>query len=248
MAHTILLADDSITIRKVVELSFHDTDIRVESVSSGQEAVDRLPEMKPDLVLADVFMPGPTGYDLCRMIKDSENPVPVLLLRGAFEPFDDNRAETCGSDGHLVKPFEARALVETVTALLQRAEEPEEVPEELPEEVPEPAGDPVDQISETLEESEWETLEAEALLDDLADEAAFSTGPAVELDVADIPAEEIPAVEEPSGDSGEAALRQALANASEEIIREIAWEVVPELAEALIRERIRELEREKSET
>lgn len=244
MAHTILLADDSITIRKVVELSFHDTDIRVESVSSGQEAVDRLPEMKPDLVLADVFMPGPTGYDLCRMIKDSENPVPVLLLRGAFEPFDDNRAEACGSDGHLVKPFEARALVETVTALLQRAEEPEEVPEE----VLEPAGDPVDQISEALEESERETLEAEALLDDLADEAAFSTGPAVELDVADIPAEEIPAVEEPSGDSGEAALRQALANASEEIIREIAWEVVPELAEALIRERIRELEREKSET
>ncbi|MBD3866715.1 MAG: response regulator [Acidobacteria bacterium] len=230
MAHTILLADDSITIRKVVELSFHDTDIRVESVSSGQEAVDRLPEMKPDLVLADVFMPGPTGYDLCRMIKDSENPVPVLLLRGAFEPFDDNRAEACGSDGHLVKPFEARALVEMVTALLQRAE------------------DPVDQISAALEESERETLEAEALLDDLADEAAFSTGPAVELDVADIPAEEIPAVEEPSGDSGEAALRQALANASEEIIREIAWEVVPELAEALIRERIRELEREKSET
>jgi YesN/AraC family two-component response regulator len=195
--------------------------------------------MKPDLVLADVFMPGPSGYDLCRMIKDSENPVPVLLLRGAFEPFDDGRAEACGSDGHLVKPFEASLLVETVTELLRRAEEPEDEPEQPEEEI--------DQPEAAAGESERETLEAEALLDDLADEAAFSTGPAVELDVADIPAEEFPATEESADDGGEAALRKALASASEGIIREIAWEVVPELAEALIRERIRELEREKSE-
>jgi len=240
MAHTILLADDSITIRKVVELSFHDTDIRVESVSSGQEAVDRLPSMKPDLVLADVFMPEPSGYDLCRMIKDSENPVPVLLLRGAFEPFDDGRAEACGSDGHLVKPFEASALVDTVIELLRKAEEPVEEPEQFEVEP--------DAMEQESGEAERENLEAEALLDDLADEAAFSTGPAVELDVSDIPPEEIPAAVESPDDSGEAALRKALAGASEEIIREIAWEVVPELAEAIIRERIRELEREKSES
>ncbi len=223
MAHTILLADDSITIRKVVELSFHDTDIRVESVSSGQEAVDRLPEMKPDLVLADVFMPGPSGYDLCRMIKESDNPVPVLLLRGAFEPFDDGRAEACGSDGFLVKPFEARALVETVTELLQREIEP-------------------------VVEPDREHVEAEALLDDLADEAAFSDGPAVELDVADLPPEEIAPQDNSAPDTGEEAIRKAVASMSEDIIREIAWEVVPELAEALIRERIRQLEREESET
>jgi len=243
MAHTILLADDSITIRKVVELSFYDTDIRVESVSSGQEAVDRLPEMKPDLVLADVFMPGPTGYDLCRMIKDSENPVPVLLLRGAFEPFDDGLAESCGSDGFLVKPFEASALVETVTALLQRADEPVVLPE--PQTEPEPILLEEDIVPE---ESDREAREAEELLDDLADEAAFSDGPAMELDVSDLSPEEGVPEAEPVVRSGEEALRMALASVSEEIIREIAWEVVPELAENLIRQRIRELEREKSDT
>ena len=240
MAHTILLADDSITIRKVVELSFHDTDIRVESVSSGQEAVDRIPEMKPDLVLADVFMPEPSGYDLCRMIKDSEYPVPVLLLRGAFEPFDAIRAESCGSDGHMVKPFDARALVERVTALLHRpVKEPEE-PEAVEEEVhPEAEIDPA---------SDRETLEAEAVLDDLADEAAFSDGPAPEPDVTDIqPGDNRPVIADAGGVSDES-LQRALAAVSGEIIREIVWEVVPELAEALIRERIRELERDESDT
>lgn len=233
MANTILLADDSITIRKVVELSFHDTDIRVESVSSGQEAVDLIPEVKPDLVLADVFMPEPSGYDLCRMIKDSDHPVPVLLLRGAFEPFDDGRARDCGSDGSLVKPFEARALVDAVTTLLSRRDEPPM--EEKPEAV-------VDL------DAERENQEAEALLDDLADEAAFSDGPAVELDISDLAAEAVPAVADPGPETGEEAIRKAVAALSEDIIREIAWEVVPELAENLIRERIRQLEREESET
>lgn len=66
MRRTILLADDSVTIRKIVELTFSDTDIRVCSVASGQEALDRLSELRPDLVLADVVMPGPSGYELCR--------------------------------------------------------------------------------------------------------------------------------------------------------------------------------------
>ena len=224
MAHTILLADDSITIRKVVELSFHGTDIRVESVASGQEALDRLPEMKPDLVLADVVMPGPAGYDLCRRIKASENPVPVLLLRGAFEPFDEDQAEACGSDGHLVKPFETSVLVGTVIRLLHR--EPEDTAAAV-EEIP-----------------DQEALEAEALLDDLADEAAFSDGPAEELDVVDLE----PDYRAPELDATEQALRKALAGVSQEIIREIVWDVVPELAKTLIRERIRELEREDSDS
>jgi hypothetical protein len=120
--------------------------------------------------------------------------------------------------------------VETVTALLHREVEPAE---ELEAEEPEP---------------DHETLEAEALLDDLADEAAFSDGPAVELDVADLPPEEPAPLVESAVGAGEESLRKAVAAVSEEIIREIAWEVVPELAEALIRERIRELEREESET
>jgi CheY-like chemotaxis protein len=120
MTRTILLADDSVTIRKVVELTFSDTDIRVEAVESGQEAMERLDRLEPDIVLADVVMPGPTGYEICERVKGSTRPVPVLLLAGTFEPFDPERARACGADGHLVKPFESRTLVQRVEALLAR--------------------------------------------------------------------------------------------------------------------------------
>ena len=90
MATRILLADDSITIQKVVNLTFADEGIEVVAVSNGDLAERRLAEVAPDLVLADIFMPGKNGYELCESIK--ENPqfrnVPVVLLVGAFEPFD----------------------------------------------------------------------------------------------------------------------------------------------------------------
>ena len=118
MARTILLADDSPTIRKIVELTFSDSEIRVEAVATGQEAMDRLQELEPDLVLADVVMPAPSGYDICSSVKSSDRPVPVLLLAGSFEPFDREQAERCGADGHLIKPFESQALRERVAGLL----------------------------------------------------------------------------------------------------------------------------------
>jgi CheY-like chemotaxis protein len=120
MPRTILLADDSVTIRKIVELTFGDADIRVESVASGHEAITRFHDLHPDLVLADVVMPGPSGYDVCRAVKASEHPVPVMLLTGTFEPFDAEEARACGSDGHLTKPFDSKHLVERVEQLLER--------------------------------------------------------------------------------------------------------------------------------
>ena len=118
MSRSILLADDSPTIRRVVELSFVDTEFHVESVGSGSEALARLPVLRPDVVLVDVVMPGPTGYEVCRRIKDSDRPVPVLLLAGTFETFDHELARDCGADGCLMKPFESRTLLDRVASLL----------------------------------------------------------------------------------------------------------------------------------
>src|SRR5262249_3723120 len=118
MPRTILLADDSLTIRKVVELTFSDTDIRVDAVGSGREALERLSVSRPDLVLVDVAMPGPSGYEVCRAVKRSARPVPVLLLAGTFESFDADEARACGADGHITKPFDSRSLVERVSAML----------------------------------------------------------------------------------------------------------------------------------
>jgi len=121
MPRTILLADDSLTIRKVAELTFSDTDIRVETAADGREALERLDAIRPDLVVADVVMPEPTGYEICRAVKGSAHPVPVLLLAGTFEPFDVDLALACGADDHLVKPFESSALLERVSRLLDES-------------------------------------------------------------------------------------------------------------------------------
>lgn len=122
MPRTILLADDSPTIRRIVELVFGETDIRVIAVASGREALDRFPQVAPDVVLADVVMPEPSGYDVCRAVKASTRPVPVILLAGTFEPYDPAAFRECGADDVLIKPFEPRTLVERVEAVLERRE------------------------------------------------------------------------------------------------------------------------------
>jgi len=120
MASKILLADDSITIQKVVNLTFADEGIDVVAVSNGEMAERRLGEINPDLVLADIFMPGKNGYELCEFIKQSPQfrNIPVVLLVGAFEPFDQVEARRVHADAHLTKPFESRTLVETVRKLI----------------------------------------------------------------------------------------------------------------------------------
>ena len=126
MPKTILLADDSVTIQKVVGISFANEDVVLLTVDNGDDAVSRAREARPDLVLADVMMPGRDGYEVCETLKaDPElRHVPVLLLSGTFEPYDEERAERVGADGHITKPFEAQALVDQVNALLARAAAP----------------------------------------------------------------------------------------------------------------------------
>ena len=105
MASKILLADDSITIQKVVNLTFADEGIEVVSVSNGDVAERRLQEVNPDLVLADIFMPGKNGYELCEAIKQNAQfrDVPVVLLVGAFEPFNESEARRVRADAHLTR-------------------------------------------------------------------------------------------------------------------------------------------------
>jgi CheY-like chemotaxis protein len=123
MNKKILLADDSITIQKVIELTFSDEDYDVITVGNGRLALEKLPEVRPDIVLCDIIMPEKDGYEVCEQIKG--NPatahVPVLLLTGAFEPFDQERAARAGFDGSLAKPFEPETLIAKVKDLLARA-------------------------------------------------------------------------------------------------------------------------------
>jgi CheY-like chemotaxis protein len=122
----LLLADDSLTIQKVVSLTFNDEGVDVKTVGTGSQALAELEENLPDIVLADVFMPGPNGYELCERIKRDERTrhIPVLLLVGTFEPFNEAEARRVGADEVLTKPFQSiRDLVNKVGGLLGGSEE-----------------------------------------------------------------------------------------------------------------------------
>ncbi len=124
MAKTILLADDSVTIQKVVELTFMDEDYRVVATGDGASALEQIPELGPDLVIADVHMPGADGYEVCRQTKATHPSIPVLLLVGTFEHFDEQKAVEVGADGHLKKPFDSQDLLSQVETLIARSEKP----------------------------------------------------------------------------------------------------------------------------
>jgi CheY-like chemotaxis protein len=120
MSKKLLLADDSVVIQKLVGLSFANEDVEIVATDNGDDAVVMAREITPDVVLADVVMPGKSGYEVCEAIK--QDPalahIPVLLLTGTFEAFDEARAVAAGANGQITKPFEAQALVERVSEIM----------------------------------------------------------------------------------------------------------------------------------
>jgi CheY-like chemotaxis protein/polyhydroxyalkanoate synthesis regulator phasin len=120
----LLLADDSVTIQKIVNLSFAEEGIEVITAADGNSAMEKFVEFAPDLVMVDVSMPGFDGYRICEMIKQDEETkqIPVILLVGSFEPFDEAEARRVGADDYLTKPFQSiRQLVSRVSDLLDRS-------------------------------------------------------------------------------------------------------------------------------
>lgn len=123
MPKKILLADDSITIQKVVELTFSDGDYEVTAVNNGAKALQKLAEMRPDIILSDIIMPEKNGYEVCEYVKSHPEfrNIPVVLLTGTFEPFDPDRAEKAGCDAVVTKPFESQSLIHKVEELIAQA-------------------------------------------------------------------------------------------------------------------------------
>src|ERR1700736_1568126 len=120
----ILVADDNSNIQKMVGLALKDQGIDVIAVGNGEAAVRKISDLKPDLVLADVFMPVRNGYEVCKFVKDDSSlaHIPVILLVGAFDPLDEQEAQRVGADGVLKKPFvPPDPLISMVKSALLRA-------------------------------------------------------------------------------------------------------------------------------
>ena len=121
MTSRLLVADDSSTIQKIVSMAFEIEDVEVEGIGNGQEAFDRISQFNPDIVLADVDMPGLDGFELSAKIKESPetSSIKVLLLASDFEEFDEQRYQECGADNHISKPFKSDDIFAMVKSLLQ---------------------------------------------------------------------------------------------------------------------------------
>ena len=104
MGRRILVADDSITIQKVVELTFGEFDDEVVCAGNGAQAIQHLSQEPPfDIALLDAVMPERSGYDVCAHIRQDQRMawMPVLLMSGTFEAFDGGTARQVGADGHI---------------------------------------------------------------------------------------------------------------------------------------------------
>lgn len=120
----ILIADDNSNVQKTVALVFQERGVEVVSVGNGEAAVRRIPDLDPDLVLADIFMPVRNGYEVCEFVKKDQrfSHIPVILLVGAFDPLDEKEARRAGADGILKKPFvPPDALIAMVMSALERS-------------------------------------------------------------------------------------------------------------------------------
>lgn len=263
----LLLADDSVTIRNIVEQTFADEGFDVTTATNGEEALQKFTDVRPDIVILDVDMPEPTGYKICEQIKADEKTshIPVLLIVGSFEPFNQNEAERVGADGFLTKPFQSiRDLIVRVEELLGpqvRSASPVETADidnlfersfsETDDESDEPGiemilGDPGmdDEIIEASYPSREMAADDEILV-------ASKVG-SLRLDgVVDLPKnidgekavsriDKSQSRDEPSEEFVALVTRRVVEKMSDKIIREIAKEAVPRIAEKLIREALDE--------
>jgi len=152
----ILVADDNSNIQKMVALALKDEGIDVVAVGNGEAAMRKIPDLRPDLVLADIFMPVRNGYELCEFIKNDSRYMntPVVLLVGAFDPLDEQETQRVRADGVLKKPFvPPDPLINMVKALLAKSNGQKSMPVQTPI-PPKPAAPPAGTQASSMVETQ----------------------------------------------------------------------------------------------
>ena len=236
MKRIILLADDSPTIQRLVSQTFAGGEFDVICVSNGDAAIKRFEELRPDLVLADIYMPGKNGYEVCALVK--KHPVlggtPVVLLAGAFDAYDEETASQVGAATHITKPFEPQALVNLVVSLLpkgstrSRAPAAPAVPKETapaPQTAPPVAQAQPHKPLGSVAPHRTEVAETDGDLLGLND---LFQPPVVAPHNGSVSDEEI-----------ERIAARVIQKLSTQVIESVAWEVVPEITAKVLREELK---------
>jgi DNA-binding response OmpR family regulator len=120
MNETVLVADDSVATQRLCEIALTKEGFKVVTVGSGTDALDHVRRKKPDIALIDAIMPGLDGYQVCKTLKQTKEfgNLPIVLLAGTFEDFDEKKGKQSGADAILNKPCKPQLLVSKVKELL----------------------------------------------------------------------------------------------------------------------------------
>jgi CheY-like chemotaxis protein len=248
MTLKLFVADDSVTIQKIVGLAFSGDDVSIQAVSTGDSALDEIRAFRPDIVLVDVFMPGCNGYEVCSLIKEDPGlaGIPVVLLVGTFEPFDESEASRVKCNGYLTKPFDTSELVQLVHKLAGEKMAPSQDMA---------AADPSNVLGTItlsnlgvkgkVSPDVWDSFLGPKRILDLFPETASKN-----LAAPHFPENKKPASAGPSNAAGgEVSISEDLLDLivdkvvkqmSKDVVREVAWEVVPELSEVIIKRSLEE--------
>jgi CheY-like chemotaxis protein len=226
----ILLADDSPTIQRLVTQTFADANVEIVSVSNGDAAIRKFEELRPHLVLADIYMPGKNGYEVCTYVKNHPelSETPVVLLAGAFDAFDETQATQAGASAHITKPFEPQALVDLVLSLLPKLSQGESVAEPEPVPTAEVAlPQPEAQVAPARAAAQPATQpvdHADLLgLEELFQPIVVETTPVLSVSDAEI----------------ERIADRVIQKLSTQVIESVAWDVVPDITAKVLREELK---------
>jgi len=229
----ILLADDSPTIQRLVTQTFADGEFEVVAVSNGDAAVKKFEDLRPAIVLADVYMPGRNGYEVCAYVKKHAelSATPVVLLAGAFDAFDSDTAKQAGAAAHITKPFEPQALVDLVVSLLSKQGKAKAAATSAAPEAAAPEPAPAAQAVAAAPAPSPVVAQPETVA---TEEDLMGLG-----DLFRPPVVEAPSVTSIGDAEIERIVDRVIQKLSTQVIEHVAWDVVPEIATKVLREELK---------
>ncbi len=269
MATTVLAVDDSVTMRKVLEITFAGTDYHVVTAPSGDAALQAVQQHRPAVAIVDATRDPADGYEICKQIKAASPGTPVVILSSKQNPYNAAAGTAAGADDHIDKPYDTQQVIDKVGKIIagggataqpaaaaapaRAAAAPAPAPAARPAAAPAPAAAAAAPRAKTLlynPDAGPPVAPAARAAAPAPAAAAHAPPPAARPAAAAAAAAAGPAIsaavngaiQQRLGDSGlTPAQVDAIAALSRDIVERVVWEVVPVLAETIIKEEIARL-------